>query len=112
MISEANRLALNLTGTIVAFLVVSLFGGAIFALVKVEIPVANQNALLVLLGALTSQVSSIVQFFFGSSSSDKSKNETISKLTETNAAQSQTIAPTTPTIPVAEGETVTVEGKS
>lgn len=93
--TDGSRLALNITGTLVAMLVVSLFGGAIFALVKVEIPAANQNALLVLLGALTSQVTSIVQYFFGSSSSDKSKNDTISKLTDTAAV----VAAQTPTKP-------------
>jgi len=110
--SDANRLALNLTGTVVALLVVSLFGGAIFALVKFDVPQANQNALLVLLGALTSQVSNIVAFFFGSSSSDKSKNDTISKLTETNAAQTLTISPASgPTAVIEPGQTATVAAK-
>ncbi len=86
--TDKSRILLNLTGTVIAMMLVALLGGAIYGLVFKQVPDANQNALLVLLGALVTNVTNMVQYYFGSSSSDKAKNDTIA----TQAATAATLA--------------------
>jgi hypothetical protein len=80
-----SQLLMNRIGGVVAMVMVFLLGASIFALVKIDVPKDNQNALLVLIGALTTNVTAIVAFFFGSSSTNKSKDNTINTLSNTAA---------------------------
>lgn len=107
--TDKSRLALNITGSLIAVCVIVLFGGAIYALVTKEVPDKNANALLVLLGALTTQVSNIVSYFFGSSSGDKAKNDTIAAQSQTIQAATQAALPNTaPTVTLQPGAQATV----
>ncbi len=94
--TDKSRILLNLTGTVIAMMLVALLGGAIYGLVFKQVPDANQNALLVLLGALVTNVTNMVQYYFGSSSSDKAKNDTIATQAATLAATTQTGGTQTP----------------
>lgn len=103
-----SRERLNRVGGSIAVGLTVLLGFAIAALVYVAVPPDNQNALLVLIGALTTNVTAIVAFFFGSSSSEKKQSETINTLA-TTAAQAQASLPgAKPAITIPPGDQVTV----
>ena len=106
-----SRQRLNLVGGTVALALTVLLGFAIAALVYVEVPTSNQNALLVLIGALTTNVTAIVAFFFSSNVGQRKDAETINTLASTAAKAQEALAPLTPTptIPLSAGATVTVK---
>jgi hypothetical protein len=64
----------------------------------------------VLLGILSTQVGIVVGFYFGSSLGNKKQAETLDKMAETARTVSQAAIPT-PSMTVASGEQVIVEGK-
>ena len=90
MATPANQ-TLNRVGSSVAIIMSLMLGAAIGMLSRLDIPAANHDILLVLVTALATNVTQIVSYFFGSSSSNKSKDETIS-------AQAATIATTVPAV--------------
>lgn len=90
--------ALNKTGSSVAILLVFLLGAAIGILLTRPVPDANMNVLLVLLGALATNITNIVQYFFGSTANNKQKDATIATLTAA-AAPNTTTTTTTKTDP-------------
>lgn len=105
----STRDYLNITGGLCAGGLIALLGFATWALIFVEVPDKNQNALLILIGILSTNVGQVVSFFFGSSSTDKKSSETISTLASTNAS-AQAALPTTPVnIPLAPGDKVVVQ---
>lgn len=53
----------------------------------------------------------LVGYLWGNSAGNKSKDQAISTLADTNRAVTQAAVPSSPTIPLQPGETVTVEGK-
>lgn len=75
-----NREALNITGGILAVLLALSLIFLLYALVYVEVPDKNQNALLIVIGILSTNITSIVGFFFGSSVTNKRQAETIDTL--------------------------------
>jgi hypothetical protein len=97
---------LNRVGALVAIALLILQGFALYALVFLGIPEGNNNALMFVLGSLSGNVTAVVSFFFGSSSSGKAKDDAL-------AAQAVTIATATPpaaTVPLHTGETATAVG--
>lgn len=54
-----------------------------YALVYVPIPESNKEALYILIGIISSTVSMIGNFYFGSSKGSQKKTELIDKITET-----------------------------
>lgn len=62
--------------------IVAGFFGAIVMLGLVEMPLNSKDALLILLGALTSQFKDVGSYFFGSSKSSADKTEMINKSKE------------------------------
>ena len=100
--------AINRTATIVACSMMIMLASTIYALVRVDVPASNQNALLVLIGALSTNVTAVVAFFFGSSSGQKAKDATINTLATTASAQASTISPA-PVVPLGPNESVTVK---
>lgn len=105
-----NPQSLNVTGAVVAVLLVLLLGLAIGALLMRAVPDANMNVLLVLLGALATNVTNVVQFLFGSSAGTRQKDSTLATLANTAAAAQAALPSVNPSIPVAPGEKLVVEG--
>ena len=83
MKSDGGQSLLNKTGALVAVSLIIIFGCSIGALVLHDVPTSNQNVLLVLLGALSANVTSMVGWFFGSSIGNKAKDDTIATMTDT-----------------------------
>ena len=77
-----NREMLNITGGILAIVLAAALAFLLYALVYVEVPDKNQNALLIVIGILSTNITSIVGFFFGSSVGSKKQQDTISTLVE------------------------------
>lgn len=109
-----NPQTINVTGAMVAVLLVAMLGGAIGALLMRSVPDANMNVLLVLLGALATNVTNVVQFFFGNSAANRQKDATIGTLANTAQATQAAATPvatvTTPEVkvPLKAGETASV----
>lgn len=109
MLHDNNNLV-NITGAFVAGLMVTLLGFAIMALVYVAVPADNQNALLVVIGALATNVTSIVSFYYGASAANRVKDITISTLATTSAKAQDALTPTPDkVVPLAPGESTTIK---
>ncbi|MBS0457448.1 MAG: hypothetical protein JSS44_08995 [Proteobacteria bacterium] len=71
----------GITSLIVAVGLVVTLAAITAALIFLRVPDGNEQALLLLIGALTANVGSVVGYFFGSSSSSRNKDDTIASLT-------------------------------
>lgn len=91
-----QRDVINWTGGVVAMGLVLILAFVTFALVYVEVPEANQNALTLLIGILSANVGLVVGFYFGNSSQAKKQAETIDTQAKTMAAQATAAAIATP----------------
>jgi hypothetical protein len=84
---------LNKTGAAIAILLVLTLATGIGALLKLDLPPNNHDVLLVLITTVANNVTGIVQFFYGSSSTAKAKDDTISTLSDTAAKVANGSAP-------------------
>ena len=106
---DGNRELLNRTAAGVAAALVVILGVSLYLLMKNEIPDKNHDIILILVTTDANAILAIVSYFFGSSSSNKAKDETIS-------AQAATIATTVPavvpsaSVPLHTGESATAVG--
>jgi hypothetical protein len=102
-----SRDSLNITGGLVAIILTGTLLFVVWGLLYIEVPDKNQNALLIVLGALSTNITTIIGFFFGSSVQAKKQADTIGTLVETNKA----VMPATPgVVELTPGDTVKVEG--
>lgn len=90
------REVLNYAGSAIALLLVGLLGFALWALVYVEVPAANNNTLTVLIGILSANIGLVVGFFFGSSQASGKKDDII-------AAQAKTAQAAQAALPLVSG---------
>lgn len=77
------REVLNVAGSLIGVAMVSLLGFALWALFYLEVPSPNKDVLLVVIGILSTKVGTVVDFFYGSSSTTKKQAETIDTLAKT-----------------------------
>lgn len=102
---------INISGAAIAIGLVVNLAALTIAVIFVELKTANENILMFLAGGLLTQVTNIVQWFFGSSSENKKQAETISTLAATAQTAQAALNPLSDTvIPVGANETVTVAG--
>lgn len=87
-----SQMLLNKTGSVLAFGLICILGFVTWALIFKELPQANENALLILIGVLSSNVGTIINFFFGTSASNKSQQDTIGTLAATAQAAQTTLS--------------------
>jgi hypothetical protein len=95
-VSDTNTTStttMNVTGAVVGMIMVALLGFTIWALVKYTIPTENTNALLILIGVLSTNVTAIVSFFFGASVGNRQKDQTIAQQATTNAVAQAALTP-------------------
>jgi len=101
------RETLNMTGGVVAVLLTLALWFLLYALVFIKVPEENQNALLLVIGILSTNVTSIVAFYFGSSLGAKKATDTIATMADTaKAAGPQPSGK----VEVAPGDELKVEG--
>lgn len=109
-----GRETLNMTGGLIAVGLTMALWFLLYALVYVKVPDENQNALLIVIGILSTNITSIVAFYFGSSLGAKKQSETIDTLANTAntaANTAATVAGTRPgTVELQPGQNVKVEG--
>ncbi len=84
---------LNGTGAAIGILMVGLLGFVLWALIFKEVPDANQNVLLVVIGTLTANVTAICAFFYGASLGSRQKDSTIAQQATTAARAQDALAP-------------------
>lgn len=97
-----SNITLNLAGGSVAAGLIGLLCFVTYALIYHDVPDKNHDILLVLVGILTTSIGVIVNFFFGSSSSNKAKDDSIATLAQTAQTAQDKLAP----IPGAPDKTV------
>lgn len=105
MADTSPQTALNLTGSVVAILLVLFLGTGVAALTMLEIPQANHDIILVLITAIAANVGNIINFFFGSSVNNKKLADTANMQAQTIASAQAALAPLVPTDP----KTVTIQ---
>jgi predicted CDP-diglyceride synthetase/phosphatidate cytidylyltransferase len=110
MKEDVRQAALNVSGGILVASTMGFLAYLCWGLVNREIALNNKDAMMLVLGVLLAKYSDLIQYFFGSSSSNKKQAETISALADTAKTVAQTAAPT-PSMSVSPGEQVTVEGQ-
>ena len=76
---------------------IAILGFVTWALVFYEIPPANENAFLLLVGILSANVGAVVGYFFGASITNKKQSETIDTLARTAQTAAAALAPDSPT---------------
>ena len=105
---------INVAGGAIAIGLILLLFYCTHALITQEVPAANKDALMVVIGILSMNVAQVVSFFFGSSADNKRLVDTTASQAETIKTAQAALTPNSPsdtTIPVGPGEQVTVEGK-
>lgn len=108
--------SLNIAGGFVAAGLLIVMAFVTWALVYHELPKANESAFLVLIGILSGNIGTVVNFFFGSSVGNKRQSEALATMAETAKTAGAALPPTpgseppADVIPVAPGETKTVVG--
>lgn len=80
-LKEIPKEVLNMAGAAIAFALVGLLGFLAWAFVFREMPNANREPMLMLMGILSANVGQVVGFFFGTSYGSQKKTEAIERLT-------------------------------
>jgi hypothetical protein len=70
----------NVASGIFAALMIGILAFMAYALVYQTIPLSNRDALVYLLGIISANIGQVTSFFFGSSASSRTKDETISRI--------------------------------
>ena len=117
MIASANdgtaRRLLNRTGAAVAGSLVVILAGALYALMRSDIPTDNHDIILILITTVANSIIAIVSYFFGSSSSVARQGEIIAQQANTIAEAQGKLPPVAgapdKTVPLAAGETLAVK---
>lgn len=99
---------LNLAGGIIACGLVVILAFLTWALVMREIPEANREPLLLLVGGLFTQIGVVVAFYFGSSATNKRQTETVEKAVDMAVKAQEAANPSPPAVTLAPGEKATV----
>jgi len=83
---------------VVSILVVMMFGGVLMSIIfhPMAIDDTMQNMLLILLGALSSNFTSVVSYYMGSSAGSKSANETLHQIVSTTTGTGNGTTPPAP----------------
>lgn len=87
------RNVLNKQGGWIAAGIVAMLGFCLWALVFREVPAANQNALLVVIGILSGAVGTLVNFYFGSTSGSKKSQDIMADQASTIKTAQGALAP-------------------
>lgn len=110
---EPRQTLINLGATLIAIFVCCVFGYAVKKSFEGELPINNRDIAMVLVGVIVSEFRTITAFFFSSTSKEKKQSDTIEKQAATIQSAQAALNPNgnAPTVKVADGEKVTVEGK-
>lgn len=81
-LKEFPKEVLNFAGGLIAFALVGLLIFIAWAFIFREMPAANREPMLMLLGIISTNVGQVVGFFFGTSYGSQKKSEAITELTK------------------------------
>lgn len=73
---------INPIKTFTAIGVVAMMGFLCYALIKFEIPSNNKDAVMMLIGIISTVVVSIISYYFGSSAGSKNKDDIIKQMNQ------------------------------
>lgn len=84
MIGRVKRDAItSFTGGAIAVGLIFVLAYCTFALINVEVPAANRDALMVLIGAVSMNVATIINYHFGTGADSKRTTEAVSDMAAT-----------------------------
>lgn len=110
---KARQVVINMAATGIAFGLLVMLAYALYRLSSQEVPTANRDALMVVIGILAANFATVVNFFFGSSSEAKRQTEAIGDLAST-AKAAQAALPTngeTANVTLEPGESTTIKAE-
>lgn len=93
--STVQRSTLNITAMLIAFALVWILAAAMYALARWEIPEKNHDLMVVVVTAITTNVGTVIAFFFGSSVQNKQQADAISAMADTAAKSVSAALPPT-----------------
>lgn len=104
---------LNRQGGFIAILLAAMIAFLLWALIFKKIPQGNGDVLLVLIGILSRDFATVVNFHFSSTSQQKKQIETIDTLAQTAKRAGEELAPikSTPDLKLEPGQTATVKAE-
>lgn len=110
MTKTGRQLVINVAATCIAGGLLLMLSYALHRLSSQEVPMANRDALMVVIGILSANFATVVNFFFGSSSESKRLSEATADLSAT-ARSAQAALPTNakPDMVLEPGESATVK---
>lgn len=100
----SRQIVINIAATVIAGGLLLMLSYALHRLSSQEVPSANRDALMVVIGILSANFATVVNFFFGSSSESKKQTEAIGDLASTAKANNGK-----PDVLLEPGETATVK---
>lgn len=111
MTRSIRQVVINLAATGIAIGLLVMLSYALHRLSSQEVPTANRDALMVVIGILSANFATVVNFFFGSSAEAKKQTEAIGDLASTAKAAQAALAPISevPDITIPPGDKVTVK---
>lgn len=112
MINRIRQVVINFAATGIAFGLLVMLAYALYRLSSQEVPSANRDALMVVIGILAANFATVVNFFFGSSAEAKKQTEAIGDLASTAKAAQAALAPVHDAkadVTIPPGEQVTVK---
>ena len=98
---------INITGALIASGLICVLAYCTHALITTEVPTANRDALMVVIGILSANVATIINWFFGSGADSKRSTDAVSDMAAT-ARAIQAAASPHPDVALSPGETATV----
>lgn len=101
----------NIAGGAIAIGLIVLLFYCTHALITQEVPAANKDALMVVIGILSMNVAQVVSFFFGSSSENKKQADTISTLAATALTAQAALSPLPADVTLESGQSATVKAE-
>lgn len=107
MTKTGRQLVINVAATCIAGGLLLMLSYALHRLSSQEVPMANRDALMVVIGILSANFATVVNFFFGSSSESKRQTEAVADLASHARSNSAR-----PDVVIEPGETATVKADS
>jgi hypothetical protein len=113
MTASNPRTGLNWAGLAIVNALTLMLAFCLWALVTREVPAANKEAFLILIGVLARDFGTVVGWFFGGSLTNKQQTDIMEKQTDTIKEAQSALAPLNPvpTVQLEPGETATVKAE-
>lgn len=103
------RTGINWAGMAIVNALTLMLAFCLWALVTREVPAANKEAFLILIGVLARDFGTVVGWFFGGSLTNRQQTETIDKQATAIQEAQSALTPSRPSVTIQPGESATIK---